>query len=217
MRKLALAVAVIAALAPMAVPAASGQAMKKKYRILFITQSKGFMHGSVRRPAPDKLAPAETSVTELAASSGLFDVECTQDASVLTPEKMQSLDAVMFYTTGDLPIKDQFPQFEAWLQSGKAMIGTHRATDTLGGFKGYYSLINGTFDGHPWGSGETVTIRNHELSHPAVKPWGEEFQIKDEIYQYRNYDPTSVRVLYSLDMAKCNTKKPYHVPVAWVR
>src|SRR5213078_127037 len=41
--------------------------------------------------------------------------------------------------------------------------------------------------------------------------------IKDEIYQYRHYDPKSVRVIYSLNMAKCKTKMPYHVPVCWVR
>jgi hypothetical protein len=57
----------------------------------------------------------------------------------------------------------------------------------------------------------------HETSHVVAKPWTPEFQIKDEIYQYRNYDPKAVRVLYSLNMAKCRTKAPYHVPVCWVR
>ena len=57
----------------------------------------------------------------------------------------------------------------------------------------------------------------HETSHVVAKPWPAEFQIKDEIYQYRHFDPKSVRVIYSLNMAKCKTKMPYHVPVCWVR
>jgi type 1 glutamine amidotransferase len=97
------------------------------------------------------------------------------------------------------------------------MIGTHSATDTFGGFRPYFSLINGTFDGHPWGSGENCAFTNHEPGHATSKMLGEEFQWKDEIYQYKNYDPKSVRVLYSLNMAKCKTKQPYHVPVSWVR
>ena len=191
---------------------------KKKYKMLFITQSKGFKHGSVDRKKDAPLAPSEISVTDIGKTSELFEVECTQDAAVLTPEKLKELDAVMFYTTGGLPISpENFTAFEEWLKSGKAMIGVHSSTDTFGNFKPYFSLINGTFDGHPWGSGENCTMTVHETSHVVAKPWTPEFHIKDEIYQYRNYDPKSVRVIYSLNMAKCKTKAPYHVPVCWVR
>lgn len=214
MRMLLRALVLALALAP-----AAGVAQdKKKYKILFITQSKGFKHGSVDRKKDAPLAPSEISMTEIGKDSGLFDVECTQDASVLTPDKLKELDAVMFYTTGGLPIsKENFAAFEEWLKAGHAMIGTHSATDTFGDFQPYWSLINGTFDGHPWGAGETCTITVHETSHTVAKPWPAEFQIKDEIYQYRHYDPKSVRVIYSLNMAKCKTKQPYHVPVCWVR
>ncbi len=190
---------------------------KKKYKVLYVTQSKGFKHGSVNRKDPAGLAPSEVSVTEIAKESGLFDVECTQDAAQITAAKLKELDAVMFYTTGSLALKDAFPPFEEWLKSGKAMIGVHSATDTLADFKPYWSLINGSFDGHPWNAGETVTVTVHEPDHYVAKPWESEFQIKDEIYQYRQYDPKAVRVIYSLNMAKCKTKGAYHVPLCWVR
>jgi type 1 glutamine amidotransferase len=193
------------------------QEKKAKYKILYITQSKGFKHGSVNRKSESELAPSEVSTTEIGKTSGLFDVECTQDASILTAEKLKELDAVMFYTTGPLPVKENFAAFEEWLKAGHAMIGVHSSTDTLGDFQPYWSLINGTFDGHPWGSGENCTMTVHEPSHVVAKPWPAEFQIKDEIYQYRHHDPKSVRVIYSLNMAKCKTKMPYHVPVCWVR
>ena len=50
-----------------------------------------------------------------------------------------------------------------------------------------------------------------------MKPFGKEFVIRDEIYQYRHWQPEKVRVLMSLDMSKCKPSKPYHVPVAWVK
>ena len=197
--------------------AAPAQEGKKKYKALYVTQSKGFRHGSVTRK-DGGLAPSEVAMVEIGRESGLFEVECTQDASVLTPEKLKELDVVLFYTTGALPISP--PHFEAfleWLRSGKAFVGIHSATDTFSSYKPYYELINGVFDGHPWGAGETVTLRVHDPEHAAVKPWGPELVIKDEIYQYRHYDPKAVRVLASLDMARCKTKRPWHVPVVWVR
>lgn len=192
----------------------------KKYKLLFISQSKGFTHDAVNRAkaggAP--LAPAEQAVTEIGQTTGLFDAECSQDASIITPEKLKELDAIIFYTTGALPIDEKnYAAFEEWLKSGKAFIGTHSATDTFGNFKPYYSLINGTFAGHPWNAGDTVTITNHEPSHPAVKMYPEEFQFKDEIYQYKNYDPKAVRVLLSLNMEKTKPSMPYMVPISWVR
>ena len=54
-------------------------------------------------------------------------------------------------------------------------------------------------------------------SSDLVKMFDAEFQWKDEIYQYNDYDQKSVRVLYSLNMAKTNPKRPYLVPVCWVR
>ena len=50
-----------------------------------------------------------------------------------------------------------------------------------------------------------------------MKPFGNEFTIKDEIYQYKNWQPEKVRVLMSLDMSRCKPSAPYHVPVAWVK
>jgi len=58
---------------------------------------------------------------------------------------------------------------------------------------------------------------NHEPTHPIVSMFEPEFQWKDEIYQYDNFNPASVHVLISLDMAKSKPQFPYHVPVSWVR
>jgi len=50
-----------------------------------------------------------------------------------------------------------------------------------------------------------------------MRPFGNEFTIQDEIYQYRNWQPEKVRVLMSLNMAKSKPSRPRHVPVAWVK
>jgi len=200
--------------------ASAEDAKPAKPRVLMLTQSKGFKHGSVNRPA-DKLAPSEIAMIQLGQKSGLFDVDCTQDAAAdFTKENLAKYDLVMFYTTGELPIaKENWDYFaDEWLkQKGHGFIGFHSATDTYGNFQPYWDMVGGTFNGHPWGSGSTVSITVHEPDHPGVKPFGPEFEIKDEIYQYKNWQPEKVRVLASLNMAKTSLKKPYHVPVIWVK
>ncbi|WP_254509104.1 ThuA domain-containing protein [Anatilimnocola floriformis] len=190
------------------------------YRLLMITQSAGFRHGSVTRK-DEKLSPAEIAITELGVKSNLFRADCSQDvAKDFTKENLKNYDIVLFYTTGDLKIKpedlDYF--FQEWLtKKGHGFIGTHSAADTYHNYKPYWDMIGGTFNGHPWGSGETVTVTVHDTKHPVSKPWGEEFSIKDEIYQFKNWQPEKVHVLMSLNMEKTKLKKPYHVPIAWVK
>jgi type 1 glutamine amidotransferase len=210
-------------LAALALPLFSGTLFAEKPdkgRILMVTQSAGFRHGAVNR-GDKPLAPAERVMTELGISSNLFRVDCTQDvATDFTREKLQNYNIVMFYTTGKLPIKqedlDYF--FNDWLkQEGHGFIGTHSAADTFKDYKPYWDMIGGTFNGHPWGAGSTVTITVHEPDHPVARPWGKEFTLKDEIYQFKNWQPEKVRVLMSLNMAKTQLKKPYHIPICWVK
>ncbi len=189
-------------------------------KVLMLTQSKGFTHGSVNR-RDKELAPSEIAMTQLGQQTGLFTVHCTQDAAAdFTKENLKNYQIVAFYTTGDLPIADEDRDyfFNEWLKTrGHGFIGFHSALDTFHNYEPYWDMVGGTFNGHPWGSGETVTISVHDTQHPATKPLGEEFQIKDEIYQYKNWQPEKCHVLMSLNMEKCKTKRPYMVPVAWVK
>ncbi len=195
-------------------------AAKKPYKLLMVTQSKGFKHGSVSRK-DNQLSPSEVAITELGISSGLFRADCTQDCEKdFTKENLQNYDVVLFYTTGDLPIKqeDRDYFFNEWLrQKGHGFIGAHSAADTYHNYQPYWDMIGGTFNGHPWGSGETVTISVHDKTHPASKPWGDAVTLQDEIYQFKNWQPEKVRVLMSLNMAETKLKKPYHVPICWVK
>lgn len=189
-------------------------------RIFFVTQSKGFQHGSVTRQGGD-LSPAEQVMTELGVQSGLFRVTPSQDVEKdFTREVLDSHDIVMFYTTGDLPINEEDRDyfFNEWLkQEGHGFLGVHSATDTYHDYEPYWDMIGGTFNGHPWTSRDTVTITVHDTNHPVTQPWGEEFEITDEIYQFKHWQPEKVHVLMSLNMAKTELKKPYHVPVAWCK
>jgi type 1 glutamine amidotransferase len=142
----------------------------------------------------------------------------SQFAAAFSPQTLQDFDGVMFVnTTGELPIPD-LAGFLDWLRSGKTFIGMHAATDTLKGSDAYIDMVGGSFAGHPWGGGGEHGFVNHEPGHPVVKMFPERFRWKDEIYQYdARYNPASLRVLLSIDMAASRPQEPWHVPVAWVR
>jgi hypothetical protein len=213
------AVCLAASLALLTAGAVAADAPKTGARILMLTQSAGFRHGSVTRKEM-QLSPAERAMTDLGIASNLFRVDCTQDASKITKEQLDNYDIVMFYTTGDLPFQDQVRDylFNDWVkQKGHGFIGTHSAADTYHNYEPYWEMIGGTFNGHPWGSNQRVTVTVHDQDHPVSMPWGDEFEITDEIYQFKHWQPEKVHLLMSLNMAKTKLKKPYHVPIAWVK
>jgi len=204
----------------LATPVRSADEPAHKVKALFLTQSKGFKHGPVTR-GKESLAPAEIAMTQLGQQTGLFDVHCTQDAAAdMTKENLKNYDIVMFYTTLDLPISHSDLEYfiNDWLkQKGHGFMGFHSATDTYHNEPLYWEMIGGTFNGHPWGNRSMVTVTVDDPNFPASKPFDNEFKIRDEIYQYTHWQPEKVHLLMSLNMAKCNPKKPYHVPLAWAK
>ena len=195
----------------------------KKVKVLVLTQSRGFVHNPVKRPSPDELALSEKTMKEIGEQTGVFEAEATQDATVITPEKLKETDVLLFYTTGALPISDEnWAAVQEWLSSGRGgFIGIHSATDTGWKYEGeglsYPKMINGQFAGHPWNQGTPVSFTAIDPEHPTVRMWGPEFDYKEEIYQYKDYDEKAVRVLQYMNFEKTPRKMPYMVPLTWVR
>jgi uncharacterized protein len=195
---------------------------KRKLRLLLVTQSLEYKHDTAKRRG-DELSLVEKIVTELGSSTGLFDATCTQDvAKDFTRERLDRTDVVLFYTTGTLPIASPVLDYflETWLKEpGHGFFGVHCAADTFKDHRPYWDMLGGTFDGHgAWGhAGPPFTVTVHEPDHPACKPWGTEFEMKDEVYVYRNWNPRNVRVLMSVNMAKTNPRMARHMPMAWCR
>jgi len=192
------------------------QAAPKK--ILVITQSAGFRHQPVNR-AGKETCQVERVLAEIGKKSGVFTTVNSQNAiKSITRENLKQFDGIFFYTTGMLlPAGDPRDALMEFIKSGKGFVGAHSAADTFKQYSGYVKMINGSFAGHPWNAGGTNGFLNHEPTHPTVAMMGKEFMWKDEIYQYNNFDPNAVRVLFSLNMAKSRPQMPYHVPVCWVR
>ena len=144
---------------------------------------------------------------EIADRDGLFEVTATEDLSAITTEGLKPYAAIVFYTTGELPITDeQKAALLDFIRSGKAFIGIHSATDTFYKWPEYGEMIGGYFDQHPWH--QDVTVKVEDRRHLATSHLGESFKITDEIYQFKNWDRGKVHVLLSLDANSVDLTKP---------
>jgi type 1 glutamine amidotransferase len=134
---LAAAAGAAVALGPVAKSLAADDTKKK---ILFFTRSAGFPHPVVTRKKPDELAYAEKVLTDFAGKAG-YEVTCSKDGTLFTPEKLAEFDALAFYTTGDETTTgpDKTPPMSKegkeallkFIESGKGFIGFHCASDTF--------------------------------------------------------------------------------------
>ncbi|MEM7305354.1 MAG: ThuA domain-containing protein [Planctomycetota bacterium] len=203
------------------IPGRAAAQEQERRKVLFLTHSAGFTHGVVKRPREDVYAHAEERFVE--AAKELFEVTPTQDCGAITADNLARYDAVVFYTTGELPIDDENrAALMDWIRAGGAFGGVHCATDTWYQFAPYMDLIGGAFDGHPWH--ELVGVRVDDPHHPATRHLGERFEITDEIYQFRSQafrelNGAPLRVLLSLDNDSVDASKGKYAwnPLSWTR
>ena len=187
-----------AALAILAAPPPAA-AQTAPARVLYLTQSAAFAH--------PVLPHSEAVFTRIAKESGHVDLTVSRDASTLNAATLAEYDAVVFFTTGELPMDDaQKAALLAWVRGGGAFVGVHSATDTFYEWPGYLALVGGYFDGHPWH--QEVTVRVEDGQHPATRHLGESFRIHDEIYQHRDWSRGNVDVLLSLDVGSVDMNAP---------
>ncbi len=173
-------------------------------KVLFVTHSAGFTHGVVKRLQKGKASFAGKKLTEIAQPQ--FDVHATFDCSEINEANLAEYRAVVFYTTGELPIDAAGREaFMKWIRAGGGFVGIHCATDTFYQWPEYGELIGGYFDGHPWH--EDVTMRVEDRTHPSTALLGGSFDLKDEIYQFRDWSRERVNVLYTLDPESVKIEK----------
>ena len=194
-----------------------------KKKILAIGQVQGFQHDSVSH--------ALATIEQLGRKTGLWDTYIRTDSQLLTKKKLEGnaknltyFDAVVFYTTGELPLDEsQKADLLSFVkEDGKGFIGIHSATDTFYQWPEYGELIGGYFDQHPWNTFDAPVIVE-DPSFPGMSQFPKEFVIKDEIYQYKSYSRDNVRVLMRLDASKLDLSNPRvhrtdgDFPVGWVK
>lgn len=192
----------------------------KARKLLIFSKTAGFRHESI---ATGKLA-----FTELGKKTGAFETVISDDLENFEPKTIDQFDGILFLSTTMDPFAPSKQEWDAlddkgkkeaekkverlqkslmsFVKGGKGFIGIHAATDTFYNWSEYGEMINGYFDGHPWGSGTQVSIKVEpgQEKHPLVAMFdGKNVDFKEEIYQLKEpYNSKKVHMLLRLDPEK---------------
>lgn len=209
---------------------------QERPRVLFLSKSSGFQHSAITR-ADGAPSHVERVLTALAQREG-WDLTSTKDASSITASRLANVDAVVFYTTGDLTQSgsgeglfggDGEPGMESsgvadlirFVENGGAFLGFHSATDTFhdpsGAASPYVDLIGGEFAGH--GAQFEGTLRIVDTSHPATASLPQGWTVRDEWYTFKNLASDRMHVLALLETGPQREKQKLYdrpdYPVIW--
>lgn len=212
----------IASLAAAVLLAAPAYAENK--RLLLVTHSGGFVHGSV--------AEAEKVLKEVGPKNG-FDVTCwrfTGDPDAkdkngktalaaysdkfrgptklpvekehigrINKDTLKNFDAVLFFTTGNPLTKEELADLREWVKAGGALTGTHCATDTQYTDTVYGDLIGAYFKTHPPGL-QKIKVKVEDPKHPAAAGFTDGMDYEDEMYIFRDapYSREKLHIIFSI-------------------
>jgi type 1 glutamine amidotransferase len=193
-------------------------------RVLFFANPMRSDNDVIRRSESGEMSVAERYFLEI--TKGVFDVTVTQDGAQVSREKLAGYDAVVFFTAINPPGVDKEGLLE-WIRNGGAFVGIHSTANTFKDFPAFGEMLGATFDRRPWRTKENpqtkVTVKVEDRNHPATRHLGESFEIADDIYQYKDFDRSKVRLLLSLDPASLDLTSPKmnhedkDLPVAWAK
>jgi len=224
-----------------ALPAEAFAKPLKPRKILVFSKTAGFRHSSI---PTGKLA-----LTELGKKTGAFEAVVSDDLANFEPKTIDQFDAIVFLSTtmdpfspsqdalkamSDKDRKDAEKQVERlqkslmdFVKGGKGFVGIHAATDTFYNWSDYGDMVGAYFDGHPWGSGNEVSVKVEEgqEKHPLVAMFeGKNVDFKEEIYQFKEpYNSKKVHMLLRIDTDKTDMAIPgikrtdKDFGVAWAR
>lgn len=186
-------------------PASPSAGNQPRIRVLMLTATSGFRH--------DSIATARQVMSTLAASSGEFTVNATEDLRLFSSSSLANYDVIFFaLTSGELPLTaDQKTAIVDFVSRGGGFLGAHSATDTLYEWPDYGRLVGAYFKEHPWTRQASIIVE--DASHPASSGLGERFSIMEEFYTFRENPRPRVQVLLRLDAASVGATGDF--PLAW--
>ncbi len=209
-----------------AVPDKAPAPVKKKHEVLVCTKTTTFRHGSI--------PSAVECMKQLGDKSGLFKVTHTENPADFEAENLKKFDAVIFLNSTGSPLADINDEKERgalppdrkakvtadearrqtalvdFVKNGKGIVAIHSGGDTYNDWEDYAAMMGTGFISHPWGSGDTVRVKNLDPKHPLTASFkGEGLTIKDEIYKFKpgRAKPDERRMLLALDFEGTDMKK----------
>jgi hypothetical protein len=188
--------------------------------------------------AQHDIGHAEAVIEELGYKSGLYDTYIRTDSNIISKHpkmttgepasggpSLCNVDAIFFLGHREVELDAQGKADLLWFvhDAGKGFVAAHTGTTAfMESWPEFGEMLGGRFDQHPWGTFDATVIVT-DPAFPGMKQFGPVFNIKDEIYQTKDFDSTKSRVLMRLDTSKLDMNgrsvqaADYPYPLAWAK
>lgn len=188
-------------------------------KLLVFSRAWGYKHSSI--PYGRELVRA------MAQKTKAFEVTLAEDLSWFEWDKLKGFDAIFFNNTNneiflpenvrelnsndrkaaeatDTRLKQNLVRF---ISTGRGLAVIHAGVASFRLWPEYGEIMGARFDNHPWNAGSTIQLHIEDSNHPLCQCFnGSRFEITDEIYQFKEYDRSLLRVLFRIDKHKVNLK-----------
>jgi cytochrome c len=172
-------------------------------RVLVFSKTAGYRHESIETGKP--------ALIELGKKNG-FEVDTTEDASLINEENLKKYNAVIFLST-TLNVLDVVQQndLKRFIQAGGGYVGIHAAADTEYEWPWYGKLVGAYFKSHP----KTQEAKIKKLKPFATEGLPDEWVRTDEWYNYKNISD-DIQVVLALDETSYEGgENGDNHPIAW--
>ena len=188
--------------------------------------------------AQHDIGHAEAIIEELGYKSGLYDTYIRTDSNIISRHpkmttgepasggpSLCNVDAIFFLGHREIELDAQGKADLLWFihDAGKGFVAAHTgSTAFMESWPEFGEMLGGRFDQHPWGTFDATVIVT-DPNFPGMNQFGPVFNVKDEIYQTKDFDPSKSRVLLRLDTSKLDMNgrgvqaADYPYPLAWAR
>jgi type 1 glutamine amidotransferase len=190
-----------------AIPTRSPAAARHSRRLLVMTLN--MRDGQVTK-GHASIPAGNFALRLMGEKTGAYDVELSDDVSMLERDKLARFDAICFNNTVGVLTEDQELRRSLldYVAGGKGFVGLHAAGATFvqwpryDQFPAFGEMLGGYENGgHPWKPNETITLRVEDRTHPVNRGFKtDRFEISDEVFQFQApYSRANLRVLLSID------------------
>jgi len=173
-------------------------------RVLVFSRAAGFRH--------DSIPVAIDTLKMLGAQAGIT-VDASEDAALFDDATLATYTAVVFNsTTREVLDAPQQAAFERYMAAGGGFMGVHAAADSGYSWPWYGELVGAWFARHPEGLQSVRVVFEGDAGPDGLREW----QVTDEIYDYRRNPRPRVRVTASIDPASHpDGRMGDDHPIAW--
>ncbi|KAH8100133.1 trehalose utilization-domain-containing protein [Cristinia sonorae] len=193
-------------------PAVTAQRMPATAQALIFSATLEFRHDSI-----------PTAIQAMKDAGDKYNVQFddTEDQAWFKDGRINKYDTLVFLdNTGEVLDDAAQTAFQNYINSGGNFVGIHAASDCLRNSTFFANELGAHFDYHPQITNATIDVV--DPSHPSTSMLPEQWQVFDEIYNFKS-DPRSIGavVLLSADESSYSDPGPRRYdqgnphPIAW--